>query len=246
MKPIFIFENNNDFIKYKDVIQYFYIEIAKYQKYLQDNFQLSDTPSGVFWTSRFVMEDVLNKPVPAFTRDEAIYMCADLDYWESYFSNLLPEQFKNKYTSFYKENTQNEVLAIFGHELTHHIDLFLAEFDEEHPTCEDMWFEEGMATYLPRKFFFDEQLFEDIYHLEKSLYEYYLNEFGDLPLEHFTYDIYSHSKEYIMFHYWMSFVKVTQFVNLVDGDVSRLFKLYHDWDTEGRKISLSHYFETHI
>lgn len=49
-----------------------------------------------------------------------------------------------------------------------------------------------------------------------------------------------------MFHYWMSFVKVTQFVSLVNGDVSRLFKLYHDWDKEGRKVSLAHYFKTHI
>lgn len=246
MKPIYTFEQATDLNKYHADITYFHTQINDFQKYLEDYFQLKDLPHGVFWTSRFVMETVLEKPVPAFTRDEAIYMCADHDYWEQYFKALLPESLKDKYASFYAAHTKDEMLAILGHELAHHIDLFLAEFDEEHPTCEDMWFEEGMATYLPRMFFFDEQLFEDIYHLEKSLYEYYLNEFGDLPLEHFTYDIYSHSNEYIMFHYWMSFVKVTQFVNLVNGDVSRLFKLYHDWDTEGRKVSLSHYFETHI
>lgn len=86
-------------------------------------------------------------------RDEAIYMSADHDYWEQYLTALLPEVLKDKYTSYYTEHTKDEMLAILGHELAHHINLFLAEFDEEKPTCEDMWFEEGMATYLPRKFF---------------------------------------------------------------------------------------------
>ncbi|WP_414049595.1 hypothetical protein [Macrococcus animalis] len=244
MKPIFTFENNNDFNQYKDVIQYFHIELANYQKYLEDNFQLSKTPSGVFWTSRFVIENVLNKPVPAFTRDEAIYMCADLDYWESYLSNLLPEQFKNKYASFYKENTQNEVLAIFGHELTHHIDLFLAEFDDENPTCEDMWFEEGMATFLPRKFFFNDALFDEVYQLEKDLFDYYAQGYDDITLENFTYDIYSKNETYIMSHYWLSFIKVTDLVRFYEYDIKKIFDTYHQWDSKGRTEHLYEYLIT--
>lgn len=246
MKSIYTFEVADDLNKYQNDITNFHTQLNAFETYLVEQFQLKDKPKGVFWTSRFVMEEVLEKPVPAFTRDEAIYMCADSNYWEQYFKALLPEALKDKYTSFYEMHTKDEMLAILGHELAHHIDLFLAEFDEEHPTCEDMWFEEGMATYLPRKFFFDDELFNNIYHLEKSLYEYYLNDFGDLPLEHFTYDIYSHPKEYIMFHYWMSFIKVTEMVKRANGDASHVFKLYHDWDTAGRKVSLLDYFEAHI
>ncbi|WP_414051419.1 hypothetical protein [Macrococcus animalis] len=246
MKPIFTFENSSDVEKYRNDILIYHNRMNDYQEYLESNFQLYDIPKGVFWTSSFVMAKVLNKSVPAFTRDEAIYMCADHDYWKDYFINLLPDEFKQQYTDFYHKNTKNEILAIFGHELTHHVDLFLAEFDEENPTCEDMWFEEGMATYLPRKFFFDDTLFNEIYKLELSLYEHYVNEFGDLPLENFTYDIYSYSNEYIMYHYWISFVKITQLVDHVNGDVAYLLKLYHDWDAAGRTVSLSHYFEENI
>lgn len=152
MKPIYTFEIADDLNKYHADITYFHTQINDFQKYLEDYFQLKDVPKGVFWTSRFVMEEVLENQYP-LTRDEAIYMCADQDYWAQYLTELLPEALKDKYASFYAVYTKDEMLAILGHELTHHIDLFLAEFDEEHPTCEDMWFEEGMATYLPRKFF---------------------------------------------------------------------------------------------
>lgn len=42
----------------------------------------------------------------------------------------------------------HNVLQILGHEMAHHSDLFL---DETYET--EMWFEEGMAEYISRRYF---------------------------------------------------------------------------------------------
>ncbi|TDM18209.1 hypothetical protein ETI11_01825 [Macrococcoides canis] len=59
MKPIYTFEQATDLNKYHDDITYFHTKINDFQQYLEDYFQLKDIPNGVFWTSRFVMEEVL-------------------------------------------------------------------------------------------------------------------------------------------------------------------------------------------
>jgi len=44
---------------------------------------------------------------------------------------------------------KNHLFTIVAHELTHHSDLFLDEFDDE--GAGGIWFEEGICNYLSRK-----------------------------------------------------------------------------------------------
>lgn len=75
-------------------------------------------------------------------------MSPDLNKWRKLFLGQLEKRDLPTVHHFYENFSENHLLIIMAHELTHHIDLFPDEFDERE---DSIWFEEGMCFYLPRK-----------------------------------------------------------------------------------------------
>lgn len=97
-----------------------------------------------------------------------------------------------------------------GHELTHHLDLFPDEFDEER--TDSIWFEEGMCEYLPRKYILSEAEMKEFTHIETELVQRFQDKYGENTLDDFGQGSYAGSLTSIMYDYWRSFLAVKYIV----------------------------------
>lgn len=88
---------------------------------------------------------------------------------------------------FYESYSENQVFIILAHELTHHSDLFLDEFDDERE--DSIWFEEGMCFYLPRKILLSEKEFNEITNAERAISSFQGQIWKSLIRELWTYFI---------------------------------------------------------
>lgn len=146
--------------------------------------------------------------------------------------------------SFYENFSTDQLFVILAHELTHHIDLFVDEFEDERH--DSIWFEEGMCFYLPRKYCLTEEQFEEVTSIELELLTTFTEDYGDNDLNDFGSISYQGSLSSIMFDYWRSYLKVKSLVEKVNGDVHKIFKLYNKWHEQGRYTSLVQYFENNL
>lgn len=142
---------------------------------------------------------------------------------------------------FYEQLSENHILTILGHELTHHSDLFLDEFEDERE--DGIWFEEGMCEYLPRKLLLTKNEFKSISAIEKELVDVFTEVYGGRSLDDFGNNSYTASLSSIMFDYWRSFLYIKYLVeDRYEHDIKEVFEEYHRWDREGRMLSLTEYF----
>lgn len=74
----------------------------------------------------------------------------------------------------------HNVLQILGHEMAHHSDLFL---DETYET--EMWFEEGMAEYISRRYFLTDEEYAAEKETNRILSALYDEKFGRPKLNDF-------------------------------------------------------------
>ena len=132
------------------------------------------------------------------------------------------------------------MLAILAHELTHHIDLFPDEFDDERH--DSIWFEEGMCEYLPRKYLFTDEEFKQFVNIERKLVEVFENRYGGHSLDDFGAKSYEGSLTSIMYDYWRSFLAVKQLVDQHNGKVRAVLDQYNEWHQSGRQMPLKEYF----
>jgi hypothetical protein len=168
-------------------------------------------------------------------------MTPELSAWKSLFMEQLEERDYPEIKAFYESISINQVLAIAGHEMTHHSDLFLDEFDDDRN--DGIWFEEGMCDYLSRKHLLGEQEFEELADTESKLIGLFKDKYGTHSLEEFGSSSYKGSLTSIMYDYWRSGYAVKYLVEKkFDNNVWRVFDEYHNWDAEGRKVSLLEHF----
>ena len=138
--------------------------------------------------------------------------------------------------------SENHLFTIVAHELTHHSDLFLDEFDDER--VDSIWFEEGMCDYLSRKMTLDEIEFTQITEVELELVEMFKGEYGKHSLDKFGSSSYQGNLTSIMFDYARSYLAVRFLVEVrANNDIKQVFSEYHRWDKEGRKVPLTEYFQ---
>lgn len=243
MKKIYAFEHKSDFEKYHDIIDRFTSGLSEYQQILEEEFSLKDKPKAVVWTTEELATTVFSEvPIPAYTNKDLIYMSPEIKAWENIFEDQLNGKDLPGVRRFYKENTEKEMLIILAHELTHHSDLFLDDFDEE--LDEGIWFEEGMCLYLPRKLLLNKSDFNQVTNVETELYNAFKDEYGNHSLEAFGSSSYQGTLSSIMFDYWRSYLTVKYLVEVrADNDIAAVFDDYHKWGREGRKVTLSKYFD---
>lgn len=243
MKQIYAFENKLEYEKNEEVISRFNEHLVKYQMILEKEYGLVDYPKGIVWNSAENATTMFSSlPIPAFTNKDLIYISPDLDGWKKLFISQLEGKKLPHIKSFYETLSENHVLTIVGHELTHHSDLFLDEFGEERE--ESIWFEEGMCEYLPRKYLLTDHEFTEICNVEKELVDVFFSEYGKRSIDSFGSASYSESLSSIMFDYWRSFLYIKYLIEeRFNHDIKQVFEEYQNWHQEGRIIPLSKYFD---
>lgn len=243
MKHIYAFEDNSEYEKYQDIIQRFSNRLNEYQVLLEEEYALVDKPKGVVWTSAEAATSIFSDlPIPAFTNKDTIYITPDVKAWRKLFIQQLDGKDIPHIQRFYEQLSENHILTILGHELAHHSDLFLDEFEDERE--DSIWFEEGMCQYLPRKLLLTDREFNEIASIEKELVDVFTREYGNRSLDEFGSNSYTASLSSIMFDYWRSFLAIKYLVeNRFQNNVNLVFEEYHRWDKEGRIISLTEYFK---
>ncbi|TQR21692.1 hypothetical protein [Psychrobacillus vulpis] len=242
MKSILAFESSQEAVSYEMITKEMMEKLKGYQQVLEKHFQLTTLPKGVIWTNaELAMTTFSNIPIPAFTREDFIYMSPQVEVWQ----NLMVAQLEDKemvdIRTFYQNFNSEHLFIVLAHELTHHIDLFVDEFEDDRH--DSIWFEEGMCFYLPRKYCLSEGTFQEITGIEQLLVESFTEAYGSHNLDDFGYASYQGSLSSIMFDYWRSYLKVKSLVEFADGDVEQVFNWYKKWHEKGREIPLTKYFD---
>jgi len=244
MKQIFAFETKEEVVRHEELVLRLSNQLLDYQRSLMQQYELNELPKGIIWTSEELATSIFSEiPIPAYTNENFIYITPDLEVWKRIFTEQLDGKVLPEIQSFYEKHVESELLIILAHELTHHSDLFVDEFGDERNNS--IWFEEGMCFYLPRKLLLSESEFNEISQVEAALVEEFQDQYRNHSPDDFGSDSYSGSLSSIMYDYWRSFLKVKELVeNWANHDMKRVFYEYHKWDREGRKCSLTEYFET--
>ncbi|QTD40337.1 hypothetical protein [Sporosarcina sp. Te-1] len=240
MKSILCFETAEECEKHAALIKRLMERLGEYEEVLRSSYQLEETPKAVMWTSTELATTVFSSiPIPAFTSEEFIYLSPELDQWRGLTLRQLDGIELPAIQAYYEGFGEDHLFEILAHELTHHIELFVDDFDDDRE--DSIWFEEGMCFYLPR-LFLGEAYFNDITAVEQALMEAFQEQYGSHALDDFGAGAYEGSIPSIMFDYWRSYLKVKDVVDFHHGDVQKVFRLYHEWH-ESRNVQLSTYFD---
>lgn len=242
MRQIFAFETKDDHEKYEDVVHICIEKLKTYQAELEKNYVLTELPKGIVWTTMDLATTAFsNLPIPAFTSRDLIFLSPDLESWRTLFLTQLEDRTNQKVKTFYENLSLSHIVTILGHELTHHSDLFIDEFDDDRE--DSIWFEEGMCVYLPRKMMLSPAEFEAITSVERELIGMFQDKYGARSLDDFGSASYGGSLTSIMFDYWRSFFAVKYLVEeWADHDVKKVFAEYHRWQQEGKTKPLTEHF----
>lgn len=247
MKIYYAVSEVGEWQTYRDFARRHEEKIEAWLRQLRDEFSLKEPPEMLILANEEMACRAISPiPLPAYTNDFRVVFTPELSVWNRIYAEQLkpyPEEearVKILRTRYAEQTDERVLLQLIGHELAHHIDLFLEPQEE---SDDGMWFEEGMAEYLSRRAFFDEEL----YLLEKEsnrlLLELCEETFGPISVEEFTRSTYQKSKSEIFAAYWKSFFTVEALVER-EGGIDELFARYHAWDRDGRRCTLSAWLDT--
>ncbi|WP_078597646.1 hypothetical protein [Evansella clarkii] len=242
MKQIYAFETIEEITSFKKITDELYSKLEAYKKLLEDEYALTEEPKGILWTSEELATSVFSGvPIPAFTDKNLIYMSPDINKWRRLFICQLEGVSVPDIHKFYESYSINQLLIILAHELTHHSDLFLDEFDDER--TDSIWFEEGMCFYLPRKILLSKGEFAEITAVESELVKVFKEKYGNHSLDDFGRSSYKGTLTSIMYDYWRSYLTVKELVeDKASGDIITIFEKYHQWHKQGRTLPLTQFF----
>jgi hypothetical protein len=185
-------------------------------------------------------------PLPAYTSRDLIHITPLVETWRKLF--LSTSDGVEEATDYYKELSLNDVAVIAAHELTHHADFFQTDFDELDE--ENMWFEEGMCFYIPRKLILSNEKFEAIMDIESRLIDKYKEKYGEYSLDRFGESAESiEDFEYsaVFYDYWRSTIVVGYLIRCYcQNSVQTLIEYYKEWANKSkdmRQSRLQDYFK---
>lgn len=190
MKQIFAFESIEEYENYAREIQLLNNKLSLYKELLINQFELKVLPKTIVWTSSENATTVFSEvPVPAYTNRETIYMSPSVEEWKSfYLSQFEGEELERTedieyIKQYFQTITIDHVFCILAHELTHHIELFPDEFDDERN--DSIWFEEGMCEYLSQKMSLTDNQFNELRKIDNLMIELFKPKYGDFSLDEF-------------------------------------------------------------
>ncbi|PFA69216.1 hypothetical protein CN378_04905 [Bacillus sp. AFS015802] len=181
-------------------------------------------------------------PLPAYTSRDLIHITPLVETWKDIYISTTNgvEVAKTYYTTLDME----DVAVIAAHELTHHVDFFHSDFEELDE--ENMWFEEGLCFYIPRKFILSEEKFNSIMNVESCLINKFKEKYGEYTLNLFG-ESAGHSEELeyssAFYDYWRSTAVVDLLIrNYCNGSVQTLIDIYKEWAGSSKESNLQTYF----
>ncbi len=248
-KQIYAFKSIAEYEKYASEIQLLNHKLKLYKELLINQFELKVLPKTIVWTSSENATTVFSQvPVPAYTNRETIFMSPSVSEWKNFYLSLLEgEELANnddiEYVKQYFESiTIDHVFCILAHELTHHIELFPDEFDDERN--DSIWFEEGMCEYLSQKMTLTENQFNELRKIDNLMIEIFKPKYGYFSLDEFGSKSYNQtSLASIILNYWRSVSAIHYLVDCCyDGNVKKVFNKFHEWHKHGRQQPLAEFF----
>lgn len=241
IKNIYAFETKEEYHQVEKTISNLKNQIVNYQKILEDKYFLLEPPKAIVWTSSFAAKNIFsNTWTMAYTRQDSIFISVNKVDWLEVFHEQLDGNNITEIDDYYTNNIDLQLRELVCHELTHHIDLFPGDFDDYE--LFDMWFEEGMAFYLPRKYLLSDEEFKDIYHVEKKLFQVLNSKYGNHSILEFGKGEIEKSIPSMMFDYWRSFLLVNYLIENKFVDDMDFFEQYNKFFPKRREVSFEEYF----
>lgn len=246
MEYVYAVNNAEELQIYQSFTAHIHPRLNEYIDYLRKNLAVHDLPRAIVWTSAHTATQLIsNIPIPAYTNDFRVVITPDIAAWRTIYLKQLDGLTACESTAEIREYYQNRlnerhVLQILGHELAHHSDLFLEDFSSD--LSDGIWFEEGMAEYISRRYFLTEEEFEAEIHINRLLVDLLEKRCGGHSLEEFGAATYDGDYAGIFFQYWSSFLAVNQIVNAHGGDIHAVFQAYHRWNATCSSQTLCQWF----
>lgn len=245
MRYLYTVENEDDLRAYRTIALRFQPRLEAYVRFLREACAVEELPRAVVWTSREIAAELLSDiPVPAYTNDYRVMFCPDpavwRDIWLRQLDGLAESAVVREIRTYYETAINDDrLLSILGHELAHHSEWFLNDFDDDWEG--GVWFEEGMVEYIGRRYFLTPEAFAAEARINRLLVELLQGRYGGHSLEDFGEATYEGDCASIFFEYWRSFLAVEELVRRFGG-VAEVFRSYREWGKAPAGRTLTEWF----
>ena len=243
MENFYLVKDENQFAAFQDFVAKNSAKLQDYLTFLKDEFAVYDLPQAIMWSDFDSATQIIREiPVPAYTNDRRMVMTPELTVWKDLYLLQLENYESSHQTraieSHYKSLSGNSLLQIVGHELAHWSEHFFDDFDGYGAY---IWFEEGMAEYISRKYFFTDEEFRAEKACNQSLVKLFQKKHGWHSLNDFGTSTYQGNYASIFYEYWRSFLTVDKLVENL-GSVQAVFNSYHRWENTDKTLPLLDWF----
>ena len=243
MENLYLVKDENQLVAFRDFVAKNAAKLQDYLAFLKDEFAIYDLPQAIIWSDFDSATQIIREiPVPTYTNDKRMVMTPELPVWK----DLYLLQLENYETSHqtraianhYQSVSENSLLQIVGHELAHWSEHFSDDFNGYGAY---IWFEEGMAEYISRKYFFTDEEFRAEKAYNQSLVKLFQKKHGWHSLNDFGTSTYQGNYASIFYEYWRSFLTVDKLVENL-GSVQAVFNSYHRWANTDKTLPLLDWF----
>ena len=243
MENLYLVKDENQLAAFRGFVAKNAAKLQDYLAFLKDEFAVYDLPQAIIWSDFDSATQIIREiPVPAYTNDKRMVMTPELPVWKDLYLLQLENYETSHQTraieSHYKSLSGNSLLQIVGHELAHWSEHFLDDFDGYGAY---IWFEEGMAEYISRKYFFTDEEFRAEKAYNQSLVKLFQKKHGWHSLNDFGTSTYQGNYASIFYEYWRSFLTVDRLVENL-GSVQAVFNSYHHWENTDKTLPLLDWF----
>ena len=243
MENLYLVKDENQLAAFRDFVEKNAVKLQDYLAFLKDEFAVYDLPQAIIWSDFDSATQIIREiPVPAYTNDKRMVMTPELTVWKDLYLLQLENYESSHQTraieSHYKSLSGNSLLQIVGHELAHWSEHFSDDFDGYGAY---IWFEEGMAEYISRKYFFTDEEFRAEKAYNQSLVKLFQKKHGWHSLNDFGTSTYQGNYASIFYEYWRSFLTVDKLVENL-GSVQTVFDSYHRWVNTDKTLPLLDWF----
>ena len=243
MENLYLVKDENQLVAFRDFVAKNAAKLQDYLAFLKDEFAVYDLPQAIIWSDFDSATQIIREiPVPAYTNDRRMVMTPELTVWKDLYLLQLENYETSHQTraieSHYKSLSGNSLLQIVGHELAHWSEHFSDDFDGYDAY---IWFEEGMAEYISRKYFFTDEEFRAEKACNQSLVKLFQKKHGWHSLNDFGTSTYQGNYASIFYEYWRSFLTVDKLVENL-GSVQAVFNSYHRWENTDKTLPLLDWF----
>ena len=243
MENLYLVKDENQLVAFRDFVAKNAAKLQDYLAFLKDEFAVYDLPQAIIWSDFDSATQIIREiPVPAYTNDRRMVMTPELPVWKDLYLLQLENYETSHQTraieSHYKSLSGNSLLQIVGHELAHWSEHFSDDFDGYGAY---IWFEEGMAEYISRKYFFTDEEFRAEKAYNQSLVKLFQKKHDWHSLNDFGTSTYQGNYASIFYEYWRSFLTVDKLVENL-GSVQAVFNSYHRWENTDKTLPLLDWF----